>query len=442
MKIRAGRVSSRLMALAVAGTILTCVGTVEEHLRALPAMAPAPVSVSSMSSTGAAPAAVPVSMPLSAQLSPAGEATWVAAVAGSAQASAIMILDGGGGPSVSAAAAVLMEARTGALLFGKNADQRREPASITKVMTAIVALERGNLADTVTVSSRAASVAGSSLGLRTGQQMKLEELIRAMMLRSGNDGATAIAEHIGGSVEQFVAMMNARAKSMGLTGTRFANPHGLSATGHYTTARDIAVMCARGLAMPKFADIVGSTELWSSKLRGDEVVGSSVVYNTNKLLWSYQGADGVKTGTTTAAGHCLAASATRDGLQLIAVVLKSGARFNDAARLLDYGFNSFVRLDIADAGQEVAAVLVDSGVSPSVGMAPAGAVQAVVSSSAVGRLNTVIDCPGRPRAPVWAGQRLGWLRVFAGETEIAAYPLYATESVRSRWALWPRRAQP
>lgn len=424
LKARLGRVSSRLMALAVMGAILTCAGTVLEHVRALPAMVPA-----SSSAAASAPAYGHSQEALAV-------VTALAALPGSEQASAIVILGDGGGPSVTAAAAALMEARTGALLFGKNADQRREPASITKVMTAIVALERGNLADTVTVSSRAASVAGSSLGLRAGQQMKLEELIRAMMLRSGNDGATAIAEHIGGSVEQFVAMMNARAKTMGLTGTRFANPHGLSAPGHYTTARDIATMCARGLAMPKFADIVGSTELWSSKLQGDEVVGSSIVYNTNKLLWSYQGADGVKTGTTSAAGHCLAASATRDGLQLIAVVLKSGARFNDAARLLDYGFSNFVRRDIAGAGQQVAAALVDRGVASTVGMAPAAAVQVVIGSAALGQLTTVIDCPARPRAPIWAGQRLGWLRVFIGGDEVEAYPLYATENVRSRWALW------
>lgn len=399
LKAKLRRALGCLVVLFVSGAVLTCVGTIVERVRAMPAMAPA----------------------------------WMSP---QAQASAIVILGDGAGPSVTAAAAVLMEARTGVVLFGKNADQRREPASITKVMTAIVALERGDLADIVTVSSRAASVAGSSLGLRAGQQMKLEELVRATMLRSGNDGATAIAEHIGGSVEQFVAMMNTRARTMGLSGTRFANPHGLSAPGHYTTARDIGAMCARGLAMPKFADIVGSTELWSSKLVGDEVVGSTLVYNTNRLLWSYQGADGVKTGTTSAAGHCLAASATRDGLQLIAVVLKSGARFNDSARLLDYGFQNFVRHDIADAGQEVAAALVSRGVAASVGMAPAGAVHAVVRTAALGQLTTVIDCPERPQAPVLAGQRLGWLRVLVGPDEVEAYPLYATNGVRRRWALW------
>lgn len=339
-------------------------------------------------------------------------------------------------PWVSAAAAVLIEASTGTVLFGRNADQTRDPASITKVMTAIIAIERGDLADVVTVSARAAAVPGSTLGLRAGEQIKLEELIRATMLRSGNDGATAIAEHIGGTVEQFVDMMNARARSMGLTRTRFANPHGLTAPGHYRTARDIARMCAYGLSIPKFAEIVGCTELWATRIDGDQVKGATLVHNTNRLLWSYQGADGVKTGTTSAAGHCLAASATRDGLQLIAVVLKSGARFRDAAALLDYGFNNFRRHDIALAGHEVASALVERGVVPSVGLATAGPVRAVVRVSEAGRLRTVVDCPARPQAPVRTGQHLGWLRVFVDDEEVEAYPLYATADVGRRWGLW------
>ena len=339
-------------------------------------------------------------------------------------------------PWVSAAAAVLIEASTGTVLFGRNADQTRDPASITKVMTAIIAIERGDLADVVTVSARAAAVPGSTLGLRAGEQIKLEELIRATMLRSGNDGATAIAEHIGGTVEQFVDMMNARARSMGLTRTRFANPHGLTAPGHYSTARDIARMCAYGLSIPKFAEIVGCTravgheDRWGSSERRDPGA------QHQQAAVELSGADGVKTGTTSAAGHCLAASATRDGLQLIAVVLKSGARFRDAAALLDYGFNNFRRHDIALAGHEVASALVERGVVPSVGLATASTVRAVVRVSEAGRLRTVVDCPARPQAPVRTGQHLGWLRVFVDDEEVEAYPLYATADVGRRWGLW------
>lgn len=346
---------------------------------------------------------------------------------------AISFIGGQHEPSITARAAVLVEANTGTVLFGKNQHEVRELASITKVMTAIVALERGDLADTVTVSRRAAQVPGSSLGLAPGQQLKLEELIRGMMLRSGNDGATAIAEHIGGSVEAFVGLMNARARSMGLRNTRFANPHGLSAPGHYSTAHDIAVMCMRGLAVPKFAQIVGCTELWASQLEGESVKGSTLVYNTNKLLWSYEGADGVKTGTTTAAGHCLAASASRDGLQFISVVLKSSSRFRDSAVLLDYGFNNFKRKDIAEAGEEIACALVDGGATPTVGMATAQTVQVVVRANQEDMLKAVVDCPDKPQAPVRVGQHLGWLRLVQGEEELQAFPLFAMDNVKPKW---------
>ncbi|MEA4884332.1 MAG: D-alanyl-D-alanine carboxypeptidase family protein [Clostridia bacterium] len=332
------------------------------------------------------------------------------------------------GPSVSAKAAILVEATTGTILYARNEHEVREPASITKVMTAIVAIERGDLSDTVKVSAGAARVGGSSLHLSAGATYKLEELVRATMLRSGNDGATAIAEHIAGSVSSFVSLMNVRAYSMGLKNTHFANPHGLSAPGHYTTAYDIALMCMTGFRLKKFADIVGCPELWSSPLGG----GSRLVYNTNRLLWSMAGADGVKTGTTSQAGHCLAASATRNGLQFIAVVLRSGARFADAAALLEYGFARFTRHVIAKRGEPVAEVLVSGGRGSAVGLAPTRDVEVVLAIADSAKLTWRAEVPERAPRSVQAGQGLGRIRVLYDGEEICSYPLYAVEGVAKR----------
>lgn len=331
------------------------------------------------------------------------------------------------GPNVAARAAILVEAATGTILFARNEHEAREPASITKIMTAIVAIERGDLADVVQISREAARVPGSSLGLTAGQRYKLEELIRATMLRSGNDGATAVAEHVGGTVAGFVELMNARAASMGLKRTHFVNPHGLSAPGHYSTAYDIALMCIWGFRLRKFADIVGCPELWSSQLAGGK---AQLTYSTNRLLWSVAGADGVKTGTTSRAGHCLAASATRDGLQFIAVVLRSNARFHDASALLEYGFANFVRADLAKAGQPVADALAGPRGRSTVGLATARDVCVVVRCDEVDALSTRVEVPERLQAKARVGQHAGWLRVFYGDEELQAYPLYTVGSPR------------
>jgi D-alanyl-D-alanine carboxypeptidase (penicillin-binding protein 5/6) len=333
------------------------------------------------------------------------------------------------GPNVSARAAILVEASTGTILYARNEHEIREPASITKIMTAIVAIERGDLADIVKISAGAARVGGSSLGLAAGQRYKLEELIRATMLRSGNDGATAVAEHVGGSVAGFVELMNARAASMGLKHTRFANPHGLSAPGHHSTAYDIALMCVWGFRLRKFADIVGCPELWSSPLAGGQ---GRLAYNTNRLLWSLAGADGVKTGTTTRAGHCLAASATRDGLQFIAVVLRSGARFHDASALLEYGFANFVRVDMAKAGQPVADALAGPRGAATAGLATARDVSVVVRRDELDQLDAQVIVAERLKAKTKAGKHSGWLRVLFDDEEVGAYPLYTVEGPKKR----------
>lgn len=238
-------------------------------------------------------------------------------------------------PRISAEAAVVLVAKTRQVLYDKNADAIMYPASTTKMITAITAIERGKLDSIVIVSPRAANCEGSRLELTTGDRLKLEELLYGMMLPSGNDAAVAVAEHIAGSVPKFVEMMNDEADRIGTTKTHFSNPHGLpDPNNHFSTAHDLALIAAYALQNPEFARIVGTNQHTVDLLNRSDIF----VENTNMLLASFKGATGVKTGFTNAAGECLVASAQRGGVTLIAVVLNDNGRWNDAARLLDYGF--------------------------------------------------------------------------------------------------------
>ncbi len=238
-------------------------------------------------------------------------------------------------PKVDAEAAVLMVAGTRRILYAINPDAIMYPASTTKIMTALVALERGKPDSVVTVSSRAAGCEGSSLELRAGDRLNFRDLLYGMMLVSGNDASEAVAEHIAGSVPAFVEMMNSRTQQMGLINTHFANPHGLpDPNNHYSSAKDLALITAQALQNPEFARIVATRD-YAVPFKNR---GSVSVSNTNKFLRSYPGASGVKTGYTQAAGDCLVASARRGGVQLIVVLLNDDERWGDAAKLLDYGF--------------------------------------------------------------------------------------------------------
>ncbi|MDR3590037.1 MAG: D-alanyl-D-alanine carboxypeptidase [Negativicutes bacterium] len=238
-------------------------------------------------------------------------------------------------PAIGAEAAVVMVANTRRVLFGQNPNSIMYPASTTKMMTLLLALERGNLDSVVTVSSHAAACEESSLGLRPGDQITLRELLFGMMIVSGNDAAEAVAEHIAGSVPAFVKLMNDRVDKLGLKNTHFSNPHGLpDPTNHYSTAYDLAQIAATGMQNPMFAKIVSTADYTVRFINR----GPMQVSTTNKLLRSYPGANGIKTGYTEAAGDCLVAGAKRQDIQLIAVVLNDDDRWTDVPKLLDYGF--------------------------------------------------------------------------------------------------------
>jgi D-alanyl-D-alanine carboxypeptidase (penicillin-binding protein 5/6) len=246
---------------------------------------------------------------------------------------------------ISAAAAILVNGN-GEVLFARNPDEPRPPASVTKILTALVVLERGRLADPVTVSANAAKVGGHQLGLRRGQRISLQDLLAAVLIMSANDAAVAVAEHVGGSVEGFARLMNATARRIGMTHSRFANPHGLHEPDHYTTALDLARLTRVALEDPAFARLVRSREaaitIWKPGRRGP-VPQARVIRNHNRLLGRVEGADGVKTGYTDAAGRCLVASASRGSERMIAVLLNDPHRWSDAAMLLEFGFEAAAR---------------------------------------------------------------------------------------------------
>jgi D-alanyl-D-alanine carboxypeptidase (penicillin-binding protein 5/6) len=240
-------------------------------------------------------------------------------------------------PAVSARAVLLADAVTGTTLCEKRSREPLPPASTTKIMTALVALERGNLADLVTVPAEALEVGEASMGLVLGERLSVEDLLYGLLLTSGNDASVAIAMYIAGSVDGFVALMNERAETLGLEATHYANPHGLDAPGHLTSAADLLTVTRAALQYDEFARIVATPQA---------TVAGRLLFNTNELLSTYDGANGVKTGTTDEAGQCVVAAASRNGGLAIAVVLGSEDRFSDAAALLDHYFANYAAREL------------------------------------------------------------------------------------------------
>ncbi|MGG3883672.1 D-alanyl-D-alanine carboxypeptidase family protein [Brevibacillus panacihumi] len=256
-----------------------------------------------------------------------------------------------GPPNISAESAALIDVASGRILYSKNGDKKMRIASLTKTMTAIVAIEMGQLKDEVTVPPEAVGVEGSSIYLKKNEKLTLEELLYGLMLRSGNDAAVTVATHVGGSVPGFVYLMNEKAALIGMTHTNFTNPHGLDDSNmHYSTAEDMALLSAYALRNPVFRQIV-STKVKDISWEGEEY--NRRLLNKNKLLHLYNGADGVKTGYTKLAKRCLASSATRDGRQLAAITLNAPDDWNDSAQMLDWGFRHFAMKEFVQYGETI-----------------------------------------------------------------------------------------
>lgn len=251
----------------------------------------------------------------------------------------------------------LVDVNTGRLLWGHNENNRRPMASTTKIMTALVAIENANLTDIVEVSKTASGIEGSSIWLSVGEKHTLEDLLYGLMLRSGNDAAAAIAEYVGGSIDGFAQMMNNKAKQIGALNSSFKNPHGLDAEGHYTTAYDLALISAVALSNETFKKIA-STKY--KTIPWEQSQYNRSLKNKNKLLWSYEGATGVKTGYTKKSGRCLVASAKRNQTSLVAVAMNCGPMFESSSSMLDYGFDNYSNIDIVYEGEFVKKIPVEN----------------------------------------------------------------------------------
>lgn len=260
-------------------------------------------------------------------------------------------------PDPTAEAAILIDAGSGRVLFSKNSDQRMAPASTTKILTAIIALEKGKLSDKVAVGHNAVIVRGTRVYLKEGEIQTLENLLYAALINSANDAAIAIAEHIGGSIDGFAGMMNQKARAIGGRDSHFSNPEGLPDEEHYTTAADLVTIARYALRNPVFREIVAT---WTRDWHGAE--WESRLINQNRLLRYYDGTTGVKTGYTREAGNCLVASARRGDQELIAVLLKSSGRqiWTDAENLLDYGFKNFQTVKLVGDGEQVTTLAVNN----------------------------------------------------------------------------------
>ena len=338
--------------------------------------------------------------------------------------------------TLDAPSALLMEKATGTVLFAKDEHTPREGASVTKVMTLLLtmeAIDSGALSydDTVTGSAHAASMGGSQIWLKEGEQMRAEDLIKAVCVVSGNDAAVALGEHIAGSEEAFVARMNERAKALGMNDTHFVNCTGLPAEGHVTSAYDIALM-SRELIL-HHPDIRRFTTIWMDSLRG----GESLLVNTNKLVRFYPGATGLKTGSTSSAKYCISATAEKDGMELIAVVLggsTSDKRFADAKALLNYGFAAYTLLPVVPESP-LPAVPVTLGARRQVqAVLPQGSVL-LLEKNRANALTQSLTLSEAVEAPVEQGDTLGSLDLFTADgTLLSSLPLLAGESVaRLTW---------
>ena len=334
-----------------------------------------------------------------------------------------------GAPEVEAGGAVLMEKETGAVLFEDHAHDKLEPASVTKVMTLLLVMEAiddGRLSpdELVTVSAHAASMGGSQVYLKENEQMTVRDLVKAVTVVSGNDAAVALAEHLCGSEEGFVAKMNERAAQLGMADTTFLNCTGLPAAGHLTSAYDIAVMSRQLLIHPAIREY---TTIWMDSIRD----GAFQLSNTNKLIRFYPGATGLKTGSTDSAGYCLSATAERDGMELIAVVLKSPTsekRFEGAKSLLNFGFANYTLLDVYP-NQALPPIDVLLGKQGQVQPELSASSRILVEKEQVNQVTTDIRLCQDVEAPVEQGQVLGHMAVLVNGEERQSIPITASEAV-------------
>ncbi|MBH5318003.1 D-alanyl-D-alanine carboxypeptidase [Paenibacillus sp. GSMTC-2017] len=315
-----------------------------------------------------------------------------------------------------ARAAALIDVESGRLLYSNNGDTPMRIASLTKIMTAIVAIEHGNLSDTVKTSKRAVGKEGSSIYLQLDEQMNLKDMLFGLMLRSGNDAATAIAEHVGGSEEGFVHLMNEKAIQIGLTNSHFMNPHGLDEDNHYSSANDLAKLSAYALKNEAFAEIVSTKE---KRAPNPHDPWDYRWTNKNKMLNMYEGADGVKTGYTKKSFRCLVSSATRNGQKLAAVTINDGDDWADHRNMLDWGYKHFPLKTVVERGNDI------SGYPLAVGQS----FNYPLESEEVGGVESKLVLIDSTSMQYALGDR-GYLQFYLNNKLIGSVPVYDSGSTR------------
>lgn len=347
--------------------------------------------------------------------------------------SVVVFAEGNTDLGLNAKSAILMEESTGNILYESNPDERLPIASVTKVMTMLLIMEdvdsgKISLDDMVTVSENAMSYGGSTMFLETGEQLTVNDMLKGIAVASANDGCVAMAEHLAGSESAFVDMMNEKAKELGMENTHFMNTNGLDEDDHYSSARDVAIMSRE---LMKHETIFNYTSIWMDTLRG----GKFQLANTNKLIRFYDGANGLKTGSTSKGLCCLSAAAKRNDMQLIAVVLgapTSAERFASAKSLLDYGFANYAVNTQITAGDEVQKIAVEKGVDKEVGVVAGDSCSTLVKKGQEDNITKEIKIDETITAPIEAGQKIGTMTISRDGEVIAYIDLNASSAVEKK----------
>lgn len=333
--------------------------------------------------------------------------------------------------AISAESAILMDAQTGRVIYEKNADKQSLIASTTKIMTALVVCEQTNVLDRVRVPKEAVGIEGSSMYLKEGEILTVQELLYGLMLHSGNDAAVALAIYCGGTVEGFAELMNDKAHRLGMHNTHFVNPNGLDSPGHYSTARDMAVLAAYAMQNPIFAKTVSTKSV---------TVGQRSLRNHNKLLWQLEGADGVKTGFTKAAGRILVSSCVRQGRHLIAVTMNDSDDWKDHQQLMEKGFSDYSVRQIVAKGDCLGAISVVSGDRDDVRLLSTADFSYSLTADETPQI--VLSQPDFVYAPVVQGQAAGYAYICLDGKTVGKVPLVYGQTVETemieKTSLWER----
>ncbi len=331
---------------------------------------------------------------------------------------------------IKAKSVILMEPMTGTVLYESNADEKTAPASITKIMSLLLVMEaikQGaiKLDTVITATEHACSMGGSQIWLEPGEQMTVHELLKAAVIASANDAMVALGEAVAGSEEGFVALMNQRAKELGMNNTHFVNCTGLDAEGHLTSAHDVAVVSSE---LIKYDLIKEYSTVWMDSLRG----GESELVNTNKLVRFYEGCTGLKTGTTSQAGYCLSATAEKNGMQLVAVVMDADSstdRFEGAKKLLNYGYANYNFTEISAEIDENTQIPVKKGVQKNARVVANKSLSVLLPKRTVGDITQTVELNESVLAPAAAGTVVGSVTVMSGDSEIGVIELTLAEDI-------------